>query len=170
VTVPEYVCVVCRRRDEDPLPVKSCRHCGDPFCTGCLPDHETLCLARQQRRVQAAQQDRNGLSIARRFELIRGYFLARLAASGVTRELYNRPKLGDAREPTEEELVRRFAEYTHIPLQDIEDGIERAFAVAGERGGAVTSFRYCQPQILIVVSLRAEARVGQGPLAHGGRR
>ncbi|MBZ5702125.1 MAG: hypothetical protein LAN84_09780 [Acidobacteriia bacterium] len=94
------------------------------------------------------------IEIEARFAGIRAYFLECLQLSGHARtELYYRPKPGDAREPTEEEIVRRWAKRWAVPVSDIVAGIARAFAHAAERGQAVSSFRDCVPHI--------EARLGE---------
>ena len=38
-----YECIVCERRNDEPLQVRVCRLCGQYCCAGCLPDHETRC-------------------------------------------------------------------------------------------------------------------------------
>lgn len=84
----------------------------------------------------------------RYFEIVRCFFEL-LNASGVSRTvLYSRPKPGDAREPTEQEVVQRWAETLGVSVNDISIGIQRAFAKAAERGDVVTSFRYCVPHIV----------------------
>ncbi len=110
----------------------------------------------------SGEQDRNGKSAEQRFAEIRGYFLACMEAAGHARtELYYRPKPGDAREPTEEELVRRWAGTFAVPVNDILIGIARAFKLAAERGQVVTSFRYCVPHILNRFAEMRESRVGE---------
>jgi len=76
-------------------------------------------------------------------------------------ELYYRTKMGDAREPTEEELVRRWAGALHVPVQAIEAGIQRGFDKAEELGQVVTSFRYCVPHL---VNCATEALQRRTPL------
>ena len=44
----EYECATCGRKNTtapgEPLAVRECgRGCGQVFCAGCLPDHETVC-------------------------------------------------------------------------------------------------------------------------------
>jgi len=39
----EYECLVCERRNDFPLVVRTCSICGQYCCAGCLPDHETRC-------------------------------------------------------------------------------------------------------------------------------
>jgi hypothetical protein len=105
--------------------------------------------------------DRDGKNEQERFVKIREFFLAYLEGYGNPRkELYHRPKPGDAREPTEEEIVRRWAGELRVPLNDILIGIQRAFEGAGERGAVVTSFRYCIPQIVNRQREMRESRVG----------
>jgi hypothetical protein len=83
-----------------------------------------------------------------RYEWIRECFLQCLRETGQSRmNLYSTPKPGDAREPTEDELVRRLAGRLDVSLEDIRTGIYRAFGAAVHRGNLVTSFRYCMPQI-----------------------
>ena len=102
------------------------------------------------------------IEIEARFAGIRAYFLECLKLSGNGRaELYYRPKPGDAREPTEEEVVRRWAENTAVSVSDIVAGIARAFAHAAERGQAVSSFRDCVPHIQDRLN---ETRAGLGSL------
>ena len=94
------------------------------------------------------ERDRNGKSAEERFAEIREFFLDKMRESGQSRaELYYRPKLGDAREPTEEEIVRRWAARTDIPASWICLGIQTAFETAAKLGAVVTSFRYCVPHI-----------------------
>lgn len=110
---------------------------------------------------EAAKKDAAGKSAEERFAEIRSFFLAKLEEAGHSRrELYNRPKPGDAREPTEEEVVRRFAEILLIPVNDICMGIQRAFEFAECHGGVVSSFRYCVPQIQARLREVKDARVG----------
>lgn len=63
----------------------------------------------QERALMPGSRGRDaiGKTAEERFEEIRRMFLDMLALSGVSRTyLYSRPKPGDAREPTEEEVVR----------------------------------------------------------------
>lgn len=109
------------------------------------------------------QVDREGKNEQERFVKIREFFLASLEAYGNPRkELYHKPKPGDAREPTEEEVVRRWAGELRVPLNDILVGIQRAFQSAAERGAVVTSFRYCVPQVMNRQIEMKESRVGSG--------
>lgn len=95
-----------------------------------------------------------------RFAEIRRYFLDSLELAGQSRrELYYRPKPGDAREPTEEEVVRRWANMVQVPVNDIFIGIQRAFATAPEQGHIV-NFRYCVPHIMARVEEKRDARAG----------
>jgi len=106
-------------------------------------------------------RDNTGKTAAERFAAIREYFLACLNFCGHSRtELYHRPKPGDLREPTEEELVRRWAETISVPLNDILIGIKRAFEEAPDRGHVVTSFRYCVPHIVKRAHEMKYSRVG----------
>jgi len=94
------------------------------------------------------ERDRNGKNAEERFAEIREFFLDKMRESGQSRtELYYRPKLGDAREPTEEEIVRRWAARTDIPASWICLGIQTAFETAAKLNTVVTSFRYCVPHI-----------------------
>ncbi|HLZ92950.1 MAG TPA: hypothetical protein VKQ28_14650 [Candidatus Acidoferrum sp.] len=105
--------------------------------------------------------DRDKKTAQERFAEIRKFFLAWLEDSGHARtELYYRPKPGDSREPTEEEIVRRWAADLRIPLNDILIGVQRAFEGAAERGAVVTSFRYCVPQIVSRIQEMRGSRVG----------
>ncbi len=106
------------------------------------------------------------------FEEIRRYFLECLKLSGLSRsELYYRPKPGDAREPTEFEQVRKWAQVLEVSVNDICTGICRAFDGAAARGHNVTSFRYCEPQIQARLTEMRESRVGLGPeVRRGGER
>lgn len=109
----------------------------------------------------ADKRDAAGKDAQQRFLEIREDFLARLADSGQSRtELYYRPKPGDAREPTEEEVVRHWAEQLGIPVNDILIGIQRAFEVAAEQGRVVSSFRFCVPQIVARLNEMRGSRVG----------
>ncbi len=95
------------------------------------------------------QRDAKAMNAEQRFAEIRAHFLACLKLSGVSRtELYCRPKPGDSREPTEEEVVRQWATELSVPVNDILIGISRAFDRACERGDVVTSFRYCVPHLV----------------------
>lgn len=112
--------------------------------------------------------DATGKNAEQRFREIREYFLEMLKLAGVSRsDLYHRPKLGEAREPTEEEVVRRWAENLRVPVNDIFMGIQRAFLAAIDRGQVVTSFRYCAPQIIARLNEVREARAGQWPMGGG---
>jgi len=103
--------------------------------------------------------DKQGKDAQERFTEIRAHFLECLKFAGVSRtELYYRPKPGDAREPTEEEIVRKWAAALEVPLNDILAGITRAFDVAGRRGDVVTSFRYCVLRIVICATEAARQR------------
>jgi hypothetical protein len=93
-------------------------------------------------------RDKNGKDAEERFTEIRAFFLAQVKESGQSRaELYWRPRLGDAREPTEEEIVRRWAGRLDIPTSWICLGIQTAFETAAKLNAVVTSFRYCVPHI-----------------------
>jgi hypothetical protein len=106
--------------------------------------------------------DATGKNAEQRFVELRKYFLDYLALMGHARpELYNRPKLGDAREPTEEELVRRWAYRLDVPVNDIVIGINRAFARAFMAGG-VTNFRDCLMEIGKRVDEVRSARAKEG--------
>jgi hypothetical protein len=105
--------------------------------------------------------DKAGKNSQERFLAIRRCFLECLEISGHSRtELYYRPKPGDLREPTEEEVVRRWAEFVDVPVNDILIGIARAFLAAGDSGKIVTSFRYCVPHIQARLNEMRDARVG----------
>jgi hypothetical protein len=111
-------------------------------------------------------RDAIGKTAEERFAEIRRHFLEMLSNVGISRsELYDHPKAGGAREPTEEELVRRYAELFAVSVNEICIGIARAFVLARESGGpgVVTSFRYCVPQIERRIAELREARVGAGP-------
>jgi hypothetical protein len=111
-------------------------------------------------------RDAIGKTAEERFAEIRRHFLGMLREAGISRsELYDRPKPGASREPTEEELVRRYAERFAVSVNEICIGIQRAFVLARESGGpgVVTSFRYCVPQIERRIAELREARVGAGP-------
>lgn len=104
-------------------------------------------------------RDAKEKSTQERFAEIRQFFLAKLEESGQSRtELYYRPKPGDAREPTEEEIVRRWAARTALSIEWICAGIHNAFVTAGERGAIVTSFRYCVPHIAAIADQLARER------------
>lgn len=112
--------------------------------------------------AQRTNIDATGKTGDERFVEIRGVFLELLAASGQSRaELYARPKFGDSREPTETEIVRRWAETFEVSVNDICIGMQRAFA----GNAVVTSFRYCVPQIILRVKELRDSRVGLGPFA-----
>ncbi len=118
--------------------------------------------------THALRPDRDaiGKTAEERFAEIRRHFLELLRDAGISRsELYDRPKPGASREPTEEELVRRYAERFTVSVNEIYIGITRAFILARESGGpgVVTSFRYCVPQIERRIAELREARVGAGP-------
>jgi hypothetical protein len=86
--------------------------------------------------------------IEERFTELREYFLLCLKVCGQPRaDLYFRAKPGDAREPAEEELVRRWAGFVNVPLAQIEIGIQRAFMAAAGKGEKIASFRDCLPHI-----------------------
>jgi hypothetical protein len=86
--------------------------------------------------------------VQQRFAEIREYFLDYLKDFGQPRaELYFRPKPGDAREPTEEELVRRWAQIVNVPLEQIRIGILQAFMEAAGKGQRIVTFRDCVPHI-----------------------
>lgn len=105
------------------------------------------------------QRDAKGMNAEQRFMEIRAHFLACLKLSGVSRaELYYRPKAGDMREPTEEEVVRKWAATLAVPVNDILIGISRAFDKACERGDVVTSFRYCVPHLVNVATEEVRRR------------
>ena len=112
--------------------------------------------------------DATGKTAEQRFAEIRKYFLEMLAFSGSSRaELYSRPKPGEAREPTEEEIVRRWAQAIHVSVNDICIGIQRAFMGAADRGQVVTSFRYCVPHIVARCNELRESRSGMGSIDGG---
>jgi len=105
-------------------------------------------------------RDSKGKSVEERFAAIREYFLASMKMAGHGRtELYYRPKAGDAREPTEEELVRRWAGAVAVSVEAIEAGVQRGFEKAAELGQVVTSFRYCVPHIVNCATEAAPRRV-----------
>ena len=107
------------------------------------------------------------MEIEARFAAIRAYFLECLKLAGQARtELYYRPKPGDAREPTEKEVARRWAQIEAVAVGDICAGIARAFAQAAERGESVASFRDCVPHIQDRLN---ETRAGLGSLEFGDR-
>lgn len=112
--------------------------------------------------MNRAERDAIGKTADERFAEIRRYFLEMLALHGSARmELYYRPKPGDSREPTEEDVVRHWAQQLGVPVNDICIGMHRAFAAALERRQVVTSFRYCVPHIITRLAELKEARVGQ---------
>jgi len=117
--------------------------------------------------IQRPYHDATGKNADERFAALRNYFFELLAAFGGSRKfLYAQPKPGDAREPTEEELVRKWAEHLEVPVNTIMQGMVAGFNAAAERGLVVTSFRYLEPQILARVNATADTRVGQGPVVH----
>lgn len=110
--------------------------------------------------------DATGKDSEQRFREIRRYFFELLAVAGNTRtELYWRPKAGDVREPTEEELVRRWADELRVSVNDIQIGMARGFLTAGEQRPphVVRSFRYLQPHIVARIAELREARAGMQP-------
>ena len=109
---------------------------------------------------RGSQHDVIGKPVEERFAEIARYFLESLACNGIRRELYSRPKPGDAREPTEEEVVRRWAAQVHVSVNDICIGIQRAFMAAADSGKVVTSFRWCVPHIVARCNELRDARVG----------
>jgi hypothetical protein len=107
-------------------------------------------------------RDAIGKTPQERFEEIRSFFLEMLAEHGNSRkELYYRPKLGDSREPTEEEVVRKWAAQVGVRVNDIVIGIQRAFSHAADHGQVVTSFRYCVPHVVARLNEMRGARVGE---------
>ena len=99
-----------------------------------------------------------------RFAEIRKFFLDCLRESGHGRtELYAMRRPAKPREKSEEERVREWGACPAVPVGDICVGIARAFEVARDAGAVVTSFRYCQRQILIRVQQMEESRVGMKP-------
>jgi len=109
----------------------------------------------------AENVDRDGKNAQQRFEEIRTFFLSWLEGSGHARtELYYRPKPGDAREPTEEEVVRKWAGDMRVRLNDILIGIQRGFEAGAEARKPVTSFRWCVPHIVGRLNEVRESRVG----------
>lgn len=109
--------------------------------------------------------DRSGKNPEERFLELRAFFLEQMKLSGQSRtELYYRPKLGDAREPTEEEVVRRWADRLDIPTSWICLGIQTAFETAAKLGAVVTSFRYCVPHITNAASAATESAQRKAPL------
>ena len=105
--------------------------------------------------------DAIGKSPAERFLEIRREFLSLMAAHGHTRaELYSRTKPGEAREPTEEDLIRRWAEALSVSVNDIAIGIQRGFMAAAAQGKVVSSFRWCQPHIVARMSELRESQAG----------
>jgi hypothetical protein len=118
-----------------------------------------------------ARVDAIGKSQEERFREIREYFMECLSLwGGGRRELYNRPRLGDAREPTEEDLVRRWAGTLTVSVNDICIGIQRGFAAAADRKCAVTSFRYLNPHIVARCAELRESQAGIGPVSQRGIR
>lgn len=112
--------------------------------------------------------DANSLTADQRFAMIRGWFLAALAAHGHSRaELYQRPRANDPEGQSEEEIVRAAAETLHVPLRYIEEAIERAFRIAGSNGKTVSSFRFVVPQIHAVCNEHRESNAGSGPINRG---
>jgi hypothetical protein len=162
---PEYVCVECGRRDFTPHQGRDCRHCGRWHCLGCLPDHEGGCARNpglQPVRLTIGEWN----TPEGRFQQIEAWFLGALRERGIVRSphaLYNRPKPGDAREPTEEELVRRIAEDRRIALDDVWHGINNAFLYARSKGNQVVSFRFCIGFIQARLDQTREAAAGRGP-------
>jgi hypothetical protein len=121
--------------------------------------------------MNSGDKDANGLRAEERFTRIRDYFFECMRFAGQSRpELYHRPKPGEAREPTEEEVVRRWADRLDVELRHVLIGINRAFVAAAERGDIVASFRYCVPQIVKRLSETRETSVGEGPRIAGGSR
>ena len=117
--------------------------------------------------IHRPYNDATGKNADERFAMLRAYFFELLQLYGIRRKfLYAQPKPGDAREPTEEELVRKWAAHLEVPVNTIMQGMVAGFNVAAERGLVVTSFRYLEPQILARVNATAESRVGQGPVVH----
>ncbi len=111
--------------------------------------------------------DATGKNAEQRFVELRRYFLDCLAFAGVTRqatglELYYQPKPGEVREPTEEELVRRWAQTLAVPVNEIYIGIQRAFALKAEMGQTVKNFRECTAEIQRRMSELREARAKEG--------
>jgi hypothetical protein len=110
-----------------------------------------------------SSDDMTGKNAEQRFVEIRKYFLDCLRFSGQGRqELYYRPKPGDAREPTEEELVQRWAQRLAVPVNEICIGIQRAFAAAAAARGAVLNFRECTAHIEKRTAELRDARAGEG--------
>jgi hypothetical protein len=115
-------------------------------------------------RSRMPDRDAIGKTAEERFEEIERHFFELLEASGVSRRpqaFYIRPKPGDAREPTEGEVVRRWAETLHISVNDICIGIQRAFTTAAEKRAVITSFRYCVPHIIARCNELRDARAGE---------
>lgn len=111
-------------------------------------------------------KDAIGKTPDERFAEIRAYFFEHMKMAGGSRtELYSRPKPGESREPTEEEVVMRFARTVSVTVNDIQIGIARAFAAAADRRNVVTSFRYCVPHIVARCNELRESRAGLGPEA-----
>jgi hypothetical protein len=106
-------------------------------------------------------RDAVGKKPEERFLEIERYFLEMLSVSGVSRAaLYSRPKPGDAREPTEQQVALRWAHSVNVSVNDICIGIQRAFAAAAERRAVITSFRYCVPHIVARCNELRDSRVG----------
>jgi hypothetical protein len=113
--------------------------------------------------THSPNDDATGKNAEQRFVELRKYFLDCLVIGGQGRkELYFRPKPGEAREPTEEELVRKWAQTLAVPVNEICIGIQRAFALKAEMGQAVVNFRECVPQIQRRMSELREARAKEG--------
>jgi hypothetical protein len=109
-------------------------------------------------------RDATGKNAEDRFAAIRAEFFRRLGATGQSRtDFYHRPKPGDQLEPTEEEVARRWAARMEVSVNDICIGIQRAFMAAADRHLFVTSFRYCEPQIVGRVNELRESRAGLAP-------
>ena len=103
--------------------------------------------------------DAIGKCIDERFAEIRAYFLECYRLQGDARtELHYRAKPGDAREPTEEEIVRRWAGLVAISVADIQIGMQRAFMEYAGKGWRVPSFRECVPQIQERMAEKREGR------------
>ncbi len=112
--------------------------------------------------MEGLHRDAAGKTTEERFTEIRAHFLECLKLGGISRtDLYYRPKQGDAREPTEQEVVWKWADTHAVPVNDILVGITRAFEFASGRGDVVTSFRYCVPHIVNRVQETANARAAR---------
>jgi len=110
----------------------------------------------------AEAKDLTGKDAHQRFAEIRGFFLERLGQSGQARaELYFRAKPGDAREPTEEEVVRKWSEKTWVSVNDIYIGIHRAFEAATKCGQVIATFRNCEPFVAGRVKELSDSRAEQ---------